>query len=382
MKKFTNINIPNFGNNHISIFSGAGGLDIGLHKAGWNTVVAIEKDPDCLATLNTNKCDLQGGKNPFFTFDDVNNFTNENLQEIKQTLNNVHMSDPTKEINLVSGGTPCQPFSTAGKREGLNDPRGQLFFKFANIIEMVRPRFFILENVRGLTSASLPNDEPGSVLKKVIYPTFQKMGYELAAGLLDARNYGVAQSRTRFILIGSYEHDFGCWPNIMPIEELVPPTTEEQTGSNEWLTLKDVISEEHLRYKSNDEYLSYSSARADVYKQVPPGQNWRYFQDEEYTKAIMGGAYKSTGGRVGFWRRLSWDKWSPTLTTSPIQKATGFCHPDEVRPLTVQEYQLIQGFSKFYVFQGNTASKYRQIGNAVPVQLGESIGLALLKIVG
>ena len=377
MKQLKKIHIPDFGHNNISVFSGAGGLDVGLHEAGWDTVAFIEKDSDCIATIQENKYKYSKTRTPLI-FEDVNDFTEDNLQTIQERT----YSQEFGKINLVSGGTPCQPFSTAGKRKGLGDPRGLLFYKFANIIKMAMPRFFILENVRGFTSAALPNDRPGSVLKRVVYPTFQSMGYELAAGLLNARNYGIAQDRTRFILIGSLEHEFGCYPTIMPTEELVVPLTTE------WLTLKDVISEEHLRYSGvgwnpeiKKEYIPYSAKRAEVYQQIPAGKNWRYFDDEEYVESIMGGAYKSTGGRVGFWRRLSWDKWAPTLTTSTVQKATGFCHPDEVRPLTVQEYQLLQGFSKFHTFCGSTASKYRQIGNAVPVGLGKAIGHTLLQIV-
>jgi len=347
-------------NTHLSIFSGAGGLDIGLEMAGWNTLACIENNKDCQKTLQHNM--------PNSTiYSDVTSFDIADFQWCK--LRGI------KDLELISGGPPCQPFSTAGKRLGLNDDRGKLFFNYANIIKELNPKFFIMENVRGLLSAAVPNGKPGSVLNSVIYPTFHLMGYELAAGLLNARNYGVAQNRVRFIMVGSRDHQLGSggisWPNILPIEQLIKPTTDSE------LKLKDVLTE------LNDipEYISYSAKQSKIFKLVPPGGNWRSFDDEDFKRQIMGGAYQSTGGRVGFWRRLSYDTYSPTLTTSPIQKATGFCHPEEVRPLSVQEYARIQGFPDYWSFSGTTTSKYRQIGNAVPIQLGQSIGKVLLDYV-
>ena len=346
--------MENMTNLHLSIFSGAGGLDIGLEMAGWDTLACIENNKDCQNTLRHNM--------PNSTiYSDVTSFDIAYFHRWCKLRG-------IKDVELISGGPPCQPFSTAGKRLGLSDDRGKLFFNYAHIIKELNPQFFIMENVRGLLSAALPNDRPGSVLKSVIYPTFQMMGYELAAGLLNARNYCVAQNRVRFIMIGSREHQLGCWPEIMPIGQLIKPTDSE-------LKLSDVLTE----LDDMPEYIPYSANQSKIFKLVPPGGNWRSFEDEDFKRQIMGGAYQSTGGRVGFWRRLSYDKYSPTLTTSPIQKATGFCHPEEVRPLSVQEYARIQGFPDHWSFSGTTTSKYRQIGNAVPIQLGKSIGTALLE---
>ena len=340
-------------NTHLSIFSGAGGLDLGLGRSGWNTLACIENNKDCQKTLQQNMA--HSTIYPDVTEFDIADFKWGKLKGIK-------------DLDLISGGPPCQPFSTAGKRQGLNDDRGKLFFNYANIIKELNPKFFIMENVRGLLSAATPSGKPGSLLKSLIFPTFQMMGYELAAGLLNAKNYGVAQNRVRFIMVGSREHKFGCWPTIMPIENLIEPTSSE-------LKLGDVLTD----LDDAPEYTSYSDRQSKIFKLIPPGGNWRSFKDEDFKRQIMGGAYQSTGGRVGFWRRLSYDTYSPTLTTSPIQKATGFCHPEEVRPLSVQEYARIQGFPDHWAFSGTTTSKYRQIGNAVPVQLGEAIGKVLVE---
>ncbi|MCH7983919.1 MAG: DNA cytosine methyltransferase [Chloroflexi bacterium] len=134
------------------------------------------------------------------------------------------------------------------------------------------------------------------------------------------------------------------------------------------------------------DHLNYSPGRRDIMKLVPPGKNWRWFRDNpdygiEFTKKIMGGAWSSGGGKVGFFRRLDPDKPSPTLPTSPIQKSTALCHPWEDRPLSVQEYAAIQTFPPNFEFAGSIYSRYKQIGNAVPVRLGQVIGNAVNNVI-
>jgi len=347
---------------NLSLFSGAGGLDIGLQQAGIQTTAYVESDKNCLNTLKNN---IPQDTTPIRFFTDVKDFTGGDKWDI------------------ISGGPPCQSFSTAGKRKALEDPRGNLIYDFIRIVDTGRPRFFIMENVRGLLSASLLNKPAGSVLNEEIIPKFVDMGYELSTGLVNTLDYGIPQDRKRFFIIGSRDHEFNTWPDQLPIKQLLPPT-HGPTTNLPYMVLKDAISD---LYDSNEEpeYIPYATHRANIYAQIPPGKNWRFFVNSppyapDFVKSLMGGAYNSSGGRVGFWRRLTWDKWSPTLTTSPIQKATGFCHPDENRPLSVQEYARIQGFPDDWKFTGNTTAKYRQIGNAVPIKLGEVIGKALINI--
>ena len=340
---------------NLSLFSGAGGMDIGLHQAGFTTKQYVESDENCRDTLRAN--------------------THNSL-----LFTDVKIYKGQKGIfDLVSGGPPCQSFSTAGKREALEDPRGNLIFDFIRIISETMPRFFVMENVRGLESASLPDKPMGSVLQEAVYPRFTALGYELATGLVSSLDYGIAQDRKRFLIIGSRDHEFGTWPAKLPILKLLPPTHGPGT-TNPYKVLCEVLTD---LPDGNIECMSYSEARAKIYSEVPSGANWRYFRDSpkyapEYVQEVLGGAYNSTGGRVGFWRRLSWEKWSPTFMTSPVQKATGLCHPDETRPLSVREYARIQGFPDSWDFKGTTAAKYRQIGNAVPIRLGKVIGQTLL----
>lgn len=165
----------------------------------------------------------------------------------------------------------------------------------------------------------------------------------------------------------------------MDLEDLMPPSHRDQ-----WESLRVALNRVN---SDNSEYLSYSKERAALLENIPPGKNWRWLRDNpeygvEFAKKIMGGAWLSGGGKVGFFRRLDPEKPSPTLPTSPIQKSTSLCHPDETRPLSVQEYAAIQQFPAKYEFAGSTSQKYKQIGNAVPVGLGTAVGGAVLCALG
>ena len=248
------------------------------------------------------------------------------------------------------------------------------------MIDFIRPRFFIMENVKGIVSAPLkqvplsqrdkgdPEQKLGTVLD-VILSEFRKLGYKTVYGILDAVNYGVPQFRERFVLIGSRDNE-----NIF-----LPIPTHFQMHQEEayrWRTLKDAINDlEH----DCGEYASFSDDRLKFLKLVPEGGNWRSLPPELIPQA-MGGAYESGGGKVGFYRRLSFHQPSPTLVTSPVQKATMMCHPTQDRPLSLREYARIQQFPDHWAFMGTTASKYRQIGNAVPVGLAVALGKSIIAV--
>lgn len=348
----------------ISLFSGAMGLDIGLSKAGLNIVIGQDFDPACVATMRANGHRVLGG--------DIRDIDPVDL------LEQVGMMQG--EPFLICGGPPCQPFSTAGKRLGINDPRGSLFMDFIRMIDYIRPRFFIMENVKGIMSAPLKHvpfakrdkDDPeqrlGTVLD-VILSEFHKLGYKTVYGILDAVNYGVPQFRERFVLIGSRDNE----------DIFLPIPTHFQTHQDpayRWQTLKDSIKD--LEFNCG-ECAVFSKERLEFLRLVPEGGNWRDLP-EEVREQAMGGAYRSGGGKVGFYRRLSYSQPSPTLVTSPVQKATMMCHPTQNRPLSIQEYARIQQFPNDWVFMGTNAAKYRQIGNAVPVGLALALGRAVLSV--
>ena len=346
----------------ISLFSGAMGLDIGMGNAGLNVVVGQDFDNACVETMKANGHNVLSG--------DIRDIQPQELLDIA----GLNVGEPF----MICGGPPCQPFSTAGKRLGINDPRGSLFMDFIRMIDYIRPRFFVMENVKGIMSAPLkhvptaerddndPDQRLGTVLD-VILAEFDKLGYKTVYGLLDAVNYGVPQFRERFVLIGSRDHE----------DIFLPVPTHFQAHQNpayRWKTVGDAIRD--LEGVSS-ECATLSPERKKYLHMVPEGGNWRDLP-EELIPAAMGGAYASGGGKVGFYRRLSYTQPSPTITTSPAQKATMLCHPKFDRPLSVKEYARIQQFPDDWVFVGTTAVKYRQIGNAVPVGLGTAIGLAVL----
>ena len=342
----------------ISFFSGAMGLDLGLEQAGLHVKICQDFDVSCVKTIEAN------GKNAILG--DIRNIAPEDI------LNKTGLKQG--EPFLVCGGPPCQPFSTAGKRLGINDPRGSLFMDYIRMINYIRPRFFIMENVKGIMSSPLKTESdqpldknsPKTVLD-VILSEFEKLEYKNVYGILDAVNYGVPQFRERFVLIGSRDHE----DIFLPI-----PTNFQMHQNKEmlWKTTGDVIKDLE---KNPGECASFSSDRLKYLRMIPEGGNWKDLPKDILEKA-MGGAYLSGGGKVGFYRRLSYSQPSPTVVTSPVQKATMMCHPTQDRPLSIKEYARLQQFPEDWNFVGTTSAKYRQIGNAVPVGLAKAIGKAII----
>jgi len=349
----------------ISLFSGAMGLDIGLDKAGLSIKVGQDSDRNCIATMQANGHNVLRG--------DIRDIQPHQLLD----ATGLKPGEPF----LICGGPPCQPFSTAGKRLGINDPRGSLFMDFIRMIDVIRPRFFIMENVKGLMSAPLehvPHIERNGMGTSaqgrgtsldVVLSEFDKLGYKTVYGVLDAVNYGVPQFRERFVLIGSREHEsiFLPFPTHFQMH---------QDPAYRWGTLRSAISDLE---SDPGECAFFSRDRMDLLKLVPEGGNWRSLPDDLVEKA-MGGAYLSGGGKVGFYRRLSYNQPSPTILASPVQKASMLCHPTQNRPLSVREYARIQQFPDDWQFAGTIASKYRQIGNAVPVRLATALGKAIVSV--
>ncbi|MEG4288311.1 DNA cytosine methyltransferase [Microcoleus sp. C2C3] len=365
----------------ISLFAGAYGLDLGLEKAGIQTVSLVEIEPDATKTISLNRPHLS----PCAVPRDICEVSAKTLLEEGGKILGLDRPLRADRVDLVTGGPPCQSFSTAGKRGSVGDPRGSLFMEFIRIVDEIKPRFFIMENVKGLLSAPIrhrpharrglgfpqlePDEMPGAALQ-VILAEMKRIGYEVVYDLLNTADYGVPQVRERVIFIG-YKGDDSV---TLPLPNHSQKGTDKQPT---WLTLREGLKD---LVDSQPEFVPYSESRLKYLRLLTAGQNWRYLPSELQQEA-MGGAYKSEGGKVGFYRRLAWDKPSPTVTTSPHQKATDMCHPDELRPLSVRECARIQTFPDDWVFSGSTASKYRQIGNAVPVLLGEAIGQYLYQII-
>lgn len=343
----------------VSLFSGAMGLDLGLMSAGLHVAVSQDFDKWCVETIKRNGHVAVEG-------------------DIRQLIND----DPTcgflldagklrrDDVFAVVGGPPCQSFSTAGKRQGVKDARGALYEQFLHVVTTIRPRFFVMENVKGLMSMpSDPSDKDSAPILEAILEHFKKIGYHTVHGVVDAVHYGTPQFRERLVIIGSRDNE----PIFLPA-----PTHfhMHQNPDMRWRTLHDAIGD---LQEDCGPHANFSQKIVQYLNMVPEGGNWRSLP-ANITADAMGGAYESGGGKVGFYRRLSFKEPSPTLVTSPIQKATVLCHPRETRPLSVKEYARIQQFPDSWKFEGKVADCYRQIGNAVPVPLGRAIGQMLLSV--
>lgn len=338
--------------NAVSLFSGAMGLDIGLMQAGIKTVLAQDFDSSCIQTIKANgfKC-LEG---------DIRNLSVQNVLDASG-LN-------AGDAFLVCGGPPCQPFSTAGPMKGLNDPRGSLFKDFSRMVEGLKPRFFIMENVRGLASLPIAPQSDTTALD-IVLMELGRLGYATVHGILNAVDYGVPQFRERLIVVGSRDSE----PIFLP-----KPThfQKHQSRMCRWQTLWDAIGDLEC---IDGEGKEFSASKTETMRLVPEGGNWKDLPPDVQAKAMKGTLY-SEGGRTGCFRRLSYSEPCPTLTTSPDQKTTTKCHPKFDRPLNVREYARVQQFPDNWTFNGKTADKYRQIGNAVPVGLGRALGEMLASV--
>lgn len=348
----------------ISLFSGALGLDLGLAQAGFDLRVAIENDSWPVRTIRANR--------PCLPVVD-RRIEEVSTDEILETAG-LRQGEPT----LVSAGPSCQSFSTAGQRRSLNDPRGTLFREFLRVVDEARPRFFCMEQVRGVLSAAVrhrplnqrgpgfptlaPEEQLGSALRAIV-AELAATGYYTVFDLLNVADYGGGQSRLRVIFMGSRDGERVRLP---------PPTHAEHPSGRlkRRVTLQEALAGLHDPEPFFEEF---SNARKELLEQVPAGGNWKDLP-EELQASALGKAYESWGGRTGFLRRLAWDRPAPALTTRPASKATMLCHPDETRALSVREYARIQGFPDDYGFEGGLSNQYEQVGNAVPPPLGEVLG--------
>lgn len=324
----------------IELFAGAGGLALGFEQAGIKCVALNEIDKYAAATLRKNRPEwnvLEG---------DVKNYS---FKEYKG------------KIDIVTGGFPCQAFSYAGKKLGLKDARGTLFYEFARVVKETQPKICVGENVRGL----LKHDS-GRTIQGMI-SILNELGYHvLPPKLLKAIFYRVPQKRERVLIVGirkDLNKELFSFPK--PYKKIY--------------NLKDALKKGELFDKDvpGSEGSNYPKTKKDVMEMVPPGGYWRDLPIETQ-KEYMGKSFHLGGGKTGMARRMSWDEPSLTLTCSPAQKQTERCHPEETRPFTVREYARIQTFPDDWALAGPVSQQYKQIGNAVPVNLAKEIGYAVV----
>lgn len=327
----------------IELFAGAGGLALGLEKAGFNAVLLNEVDKNACATLRHNRPHWK------VTEDDIKN---------------IDFTSYRGTVDFISGGFPCQAFSYAGNKRGFEDVRGTLFFEFARAIQEVQPKVFLGENVRGLL-----NHDNGRTLE-TIKAVIADLGYTLIeSSVLKAMYYRVPQKRERLLLVGVRN-------DLLEKAHFSLPKPHKR-----FMTLRDGLKAGEL-YSCDvpeSEGQVYPQKKKVVLDLVPAGGYWRDLP-ESIQKEYMKKSYFLGGGKTGMARRLSWDEPSLTLTCSPAQNQTERCHPDETRPLTVREYARIQTFPDDWEFIGSMSAQYKQIGNAVPVNLAHAVGNSLISL--
>lgn len=369
----------------VSVFSGAMGLDVGLEQThAFETIACVEQDQSCCDTIRANRD--AGRLTPALKIfqGDVTDFDPTHI--LKQC--GLHPG----EVDVLVGGPPCQSFSTAGKRRTTQDPRGTLLWQFLRYVQHMCPKFFLMENVRGLVSAALktrppsqrperggpplkPEEQPGSVMK-MLFRDFNNLAprYRVDAFVVNAVNYGAPQIRERVLLFGNRFDAVVDFPEQTHADPTQPPQLNLFCEPMlPWRTLGDAI--QHLD-DPGDIILDFSPRKKRYLDHIPPGQNWRSMPPELQQES-MGKAHTSQGGRSGWWRRLSHDLPCPTLLTMPNHSSTSLCHPDHTRALSLKEYAAVQEFPPDWTFCGTPTSQYAQVGNAVPVRLGEIAGQVL-----
>ncbi|MBU3171134.1 DNA cytosine methyltransferase [Clostridium estertheticum] len=357
----------------VSFFTGAGGLDMGMHRAGFDIRLCVEIEKKYCDTLKLNYLNWNVKNDNIMNYD-----KNRIYEEAGLSLD--------EQIDLMFGGSPCQSFSTAGKRQAFGDVRGQAMIKYIELIQEVKPKAFLLENVKGLLSAALKHrklehrgnefepledeEKPGSVLAYIM-SYFDD--YNVNMKVINAADYGVSQKRERVIFVGIRK-------DLNKNFEFPEPTHNSDgcEGKSKWISFEEISNKLQNKIKEQH-YVTYSAERLKYMKMIPKGGgNWRDLPID-IAEMAMGGAFKSGGGKVGFFRRVKLNKPAPTLLTSPAQKATNLGHPLEDRPLSIEEYLIIQGFPIDYKIAGSITDQYTQIGNAVPVELAYKLGKAILE---
>ena len=325
----------------IELFAGAGCLALGMEMSGFKHIGLFEIDDDAVQTLKTNRPNWPVYKQ------DVTKLTEKSIK----TIININEG----ELDLLTGGAPCQTFSYAGKRLGFEDTRGTLFYYYALFLKVLKPKMFLFENVKGLI-----NHDSGRTFK-VIKDVFEASGYTLTWEVMNSWNYNVPQKRERLIIVGIRN-------DLVDVIHFEFPKPYEYKP-----VLRDVLLD-----CPPSKGAKYSKKKEEIFKLIPQGGNWKDLPND-IAKEYMMASYYASGGKTGTLKRLHMDMPSPTIMTTPTQKKTERCHPLETRPLTIRESARIQTFSDTWEFIGSISSQYKQIGNAVPVNLSKAIGDEIFK---
>lgn len=319
----------------VSMFSGCGGMDLGFVQAGYDVVWANDFDADACLTYKRNIGDIIHGDVTSLDVPDV------------------------KNLDVLTAGFPCQPFSNAGSRKGVNDPRGQLYKQTFKFIEKLHPKAIVFENVRGLLSTKVEN---GKLIDEIVDTLTNKLGYHVVYRLVNFSHFGVPQNRIRVILIAVKDANY--IDHIFPEVEVDKDLTLKETLRG----ISDNLPNQNELMRLNPQALHYGSM-------IPAGGSWK---DLSYD--ILPERWKKIRDNMAkyhypnFFRRYSLDEIQGTITAAFKPENAGVWHPIEDRIFSVREIARVQTFPDDFVFEGRTVkSKYQQIGNAVPPLMGKKI---------
>lgn len=342
----------------VSLFSGAGGLDLGLLRAGFDVRVCVESSRWAVETLRAN-------------LKDAVEVIPRDIRTVSGAEILARLNLGVGDVDLVAGGPPCQRFSTAGRnrREPVRDLVCEsLLSEFARIVEETLPRYFLIENVpQILTSALCPGVRRSERVIEWLAERAARLGYSVTWGVVNAADYGVPQLRFRAIIVGTRLGGPVAYP---PRTHHHVPTAHRRA----WVTFAEAM--EGLR-EDKPVCLQFSSRQKAIFAHIRPGGDWRDLPGELVDVAMAGS--RSRGGKTSWWRRIAPDRPAPTVVSRPTHRATPLCHPTELRPLTVRECARLQGFPDNWVFCGSPSQQYLQVGNATPVALAEALGRQLLR---
>lgn len=337
----------------VSLFSGAGGLDEGMRRAGFDVVLANELDPEFCRSHRSNfpNATIHQGS--------VSELTGPVLRDYLGTQ---------AEIDLVVGGPPCPPYSKSRfyrteMPRGLDDPVGQeTLGGYLNVLESLLPRAFVLENVAGM-AYGVHRDALDIVLD-----TADRLGYKADWRILNAADFGVPQIRQRLFVVGTRSGSF-TWPEGTYAKE---PRDSEDRARKPWITAGEAIGDLDTPENSDDTGHFAGGKYHDLLEQIPPGQNYLYYTKE-----------RGHPNPVFKWRSRYWSfllKLSPDLPSWTVQARRsnnmGPLHWQN-RILRISEIKRLQTFPDDWKLEGRTESQWRQVGNAVPPLLAQRLGEAV-----
>lgn len=333
--------------NFISMFSGAGGLDLGFEQAGWTRCFASDLDADAVATLRAN---TKAQNRACIGQDDIRDLTAPDVI--------ARAGVARGDLDAIVGGPPCQSWSSAGHQMGLADERGQLFRHFIKLANSLDPRFIIMENVRGLLTARGLDGEPGSALA-LLREDLRQEGWQTTVSLLNAADYGVAQRRVRLFVIAHRSGDCPTFPEPTHSKEL-------SNWRKPWVTLKQRLSNLTI---SEDDIIRPTPKLAAQLAQIKPGSGVKSPGKAEATRPGGHWGYKQ-GAFIA-------DPDLPARTVTASTAQDWIIDEHGLRRLCPRECAALQSFPASWKWEGKRASVYRQIGNAVPPKLAKAVASAI-----